>query len=130
MDSLLIRARSLRAAALVVALAAAAACHPGPVVNTGDKPANVGGTISGTVRSDGGASLAGRMVTVTNEATGAKLTTSTGSTGGYTIQVPAGKYRIDLELHAGEALSTRPDPTDVNVGDLDERRDFVVTIGR
>ena len=130
MDSLLIRATSLRAAALVIALAAATACHPGPVVNTGDKPANVGGTISGTVRADGGVSLAGRMVTVTNEATGAKLTTSTSSTGGYTIQVPAGKYRLDVELHAGETLSTRPDPTEVNVGDLDDRRDFIVTVRR
>jgi hypothetical protein len=120
----------LRAVALVIALAATGACHPGPIVNSGDKPANVGGTISGTVRSDGGTSLAGRVVTVTNEATGAKLTTSTSTTGGYTIQVPAGKYRLDLELHAGEALSTRPDPTDVNVGDLDERRDFVVTLGK
>jgi hypothetical protein len=127
-DSLLTRGAYLRAAALTIALAAVVACHPGPVINTGDKPSNVGGTISGTVRSDAGASLAGRMVTVTNEATGAKLTTSTSSSGGYTIQVPAGKYRLDLELHTGETLSTRPDPTDVNVGDLDERRDFIVTV--
>jgi hypothetical protein len=129
-DPLLTRATSCRAAALVIALAATVACHPGPVVDTGDRPPNVGGTISGTVRADGVVALAGRMVTATNEATGAKLTTSTSSTGGYTIQVPAGKYRLDLELHTGETLSTRPDPTDVNVGDLDDRRDFVVTVQR
>ena len=130
MDSFLTRAAQLRAVAIVIALAATVACHPGPVVNSGDKPPNVGGTISGTVRADGGTALAGRMVTATNESTGAKVTTSTGTTGGYTIQVPAGKYRLDVELQAGEMLSTRPDPTDVNVGDLDDRRDFIVTVRR
>ena len=121
---------NVRALALVALLAAA--CAPrGPVVDTGAKPPDVGGTIAGTVRADAGAvSLAGRKVTAINEATGARFEVSTGTDGGYTIKVPRGTYRLDVELRAGETLTTRPDPTEVNVGDLDPGRNFVVTARR
>ena len=46
------------------------------------------------------------------------------------MQVPEGTYRLDVELMAGEALATRPDPTHINSGDLDAERNFVVTVRR
>ena len=39
--------------------------------------------------------------------------------GGYTIKVPEGTYRLELELRASETLGKKPDDTHVNNGDLD-----------
>jgi hypothetical protein len=110
-------------------LVAAAGCAPrGPVVDTGARPEGVGGTIAGSVRTIAETTpLSGRKVTATNEATNARFETSTGTSGGYSLKVPAGKYRLDVELRSGETLDTRPDPTDVGVGDIDSARDFVIT---
>jgi hypothetical protein len=119
---------SFRHAMVCLGLAAAlAACHREPVIDTGERPPDVGGTVSGTVRSPAGEALSGRRVTAVETMTGARFEESTTSTGGYTIKVPAGTYRLDVELRTGESLATRPEPTDVNVGDLDGQRDFVVT---
>ena len=116
-----------RAAATACLLALLTACHPGPVANAGSKPPAVGGTIAGNVRADA-VPLVGRKVTVINEATGARLETTTATNGGYTIQVPAGTYRLEVEVHQGETIASRPDPTKVDVGDLDPDRNFVLTV--
>jgi hypothetical protein len=107
----------------------ATACAPrGPVVDTGARPQGVGGTIAGTVRTTGEMTpLTGRKVTAVNEDTNATFETSTGITGGYTLKVPAGTYRLAVELRGGESLDVQPEPTDVGVGDIDSARDFVVT---
>lgn len=116
--------------AAIALVAAVIACAPrGPVVDTGARPVGVGGTIAGSVRASGEvAPLSGRKVTATNEATGSKYETSTSADGGYTLKVPSGTYRLDVELRPGEAFATRPDVTDVGVGDIDSARDFVVTV--
>jgi hypothetical protein len=69
-------------------------------------------------------------VTVIDVATGAKLETSTAVNGGYSIKVPAGTYRIEVELREGETFETRPEETQVNVGDVDAERNFVITVKR
>jgi hypothetical protein len=104
-------------------------CAPrGPVIDTGNAPPDVGGTIAGTVRaSDGSTSLSARQVTATDASTGTRFMASTASNGGYTIKVPAGTYRLQVELRPGEALVMEPESTQVNVGDLDAGRDFVIT---
>jgi hypothetical protein len=100
-------------------------------VDTGARPAGVGGTIAGSVRSSGDANpLSGRKVTAIDNATGGRYETTTGANGGYTLKVPSGTYRLEVELRAGEAFETRPDATDVGVGDIDSARDFVVTVRR
>ena len=118
----------LRVWASAAAIVLAAACAPGgPVIDTGTRPEGVGGTIAGNVRGTGDTvPLSGRKVTAINEATQARFETTTGTSGGYTLKVPAGKYRLELELRDGEAFETRPDATDVSVGDIDSARDFVV----
>jgi hypothetical protein len=105
-------------------------CGPrGPILGGGTTPPGVGGTIAGIVKSDGGTTvLTARKVTAVNVETGARFEGSTASNGGYTIQVPKGKYRLELELRPGETLKDEPVSTDINVGDLDARRDFVVTV--
>jgi hypothetical protein len=108
------------------------ACLPrGPVVDTGPKPEGVGGTISGTVRaSQGAVPLGARKVTAINVETGARYEASTSAGGGYTIKVPRGKYRVEVELQAGETLANAPAETEINVGDVDAQRNFEVTIRR
>jgi hypothetical protein len=119
-----------QALACLAALAVTLACAR-PVVDTGARPAGVGGTIAGIVRASGEATpLSGRRVTAVNQATGNRYETSTALNGGYTFKVPVGTYRLDVELREGESYETRPDATDVGVGDIDSARDFVLTVRR
>ena len=106
-----------------------AGCHPSrPVVDTGTRP-DVGGAIAGRVTAnDGTTALSARKVTAVNESTGARFEVSTATNGGYTVRVPPGMYRIEVELRRGETLTTEPSPTDVEAGDLDAGRDFVVAV--
>ena len=114
-------------AAIVLALSFTAACHPGPILNTGTE-VQAGGTIAGLVQATGGTvPIAGRKVTVTNVATNVQYSATTADNGGYTIKVPEGTYRIEVELRPGETLAKRPDETQVNNGDLDPGRDFEIT---
>ena len=110
-------------------LVATAGCAPrGPVVDTGARPEGVGGTIAGSVTAtEQTTPLPGRKVTAVNQGTNARFETSTGVNGSYTLKVPAGTYRLDVELRSGELLGSRPDATDVGVGDIDSARDFVIT---
>ena len=112
---------------LVCVAALSTACHPGPVVNA--EPNKVGGTIAGIVKTaDASVAVPGRKVTVIEVKTGARHETTTGTNGGYTIQVPEGTYRFELELRPGETLAKQPAQTHVNNSDLDASRDFVITI--
>jgi uncharacterized protein YfaS (alpha-2-macroglobulin family) len=121
--------RLIKRATILVLLTVSVACHPfrGPVV--GGTEQQVGGTIAGIVSaSDGTTALTGRKVTATNTATQARFDTTTAGNGGYTIKVPEGTYRIEVELRSGETLSKQPGETHINNGDLDSGRDFVVTV--
>jgi hypothetical protein len=122
------------ATAVLVCFAAlsAAACgsglaRPGPAINT--HPAQVGGTIAGIVKTaDASVAVPGRKVTVIEVTTGARHETTTAANGGYTIQVPKGTYRFEIELRPGEALAKQPEQTHVGDADLDTSRDFVITM--
>ena len=115
----------------VVVLLLSLACSPGgPVIDTGPRP-DVGGSISGIVTANDGATPLGtRRVTAVNVDTGGRIDTSTTSTGGYTMRVPRGTYRLEVELRPGETLATQPDSTEVNAGDLDAGRNFVVAVAK
>jgi hypothetical protein len=105
-----------------------AGCHPGPVVDAGAKQPSVGGTIAGIVTTaDASVAVPGRKVTAIETTTGSRYDATTASNGGYTIRVPEGTYRIEIELKPGEALAKQPDTTKVSNSDLDPGRDFVIT---
>ena len=105
-------------------------CHGQPVVDTTPK-ASVGGTIAGIVSSDANAALANRKVTATERRDGNQGTDAmTATNGGYTIKVPEGTYKLEVELHEGEAVAKQPDQTHINNSDLDPHRDFVITVKR
>ena len=115
----------------VLMLLFAGACKPGvPVVDVGPKPPAARGTLTGTVRGPEGMSLGGRTVEIFNAATGEKFTTQTSSTGGFTIQLPAAKYRVEFPLQSGETLTKRPGTIDLGRGDIDSHVEFVVATSR
>jgi hypothetical protein len=114
------------AAFLVVV--ASAACRRGvPVVDVGPKPPVALGTITGIVRGpEGTSAVVGRSVEVVNVTTGDKQSVTTGENGGFTIKLPAGKYRLDLPLRDGETIVKRPGIVDLGRGDIDSHIEFVV----
>jgi hypothetical protein len=116
-------ARLPNALLLFVALAATA-CHPGPVLTP--KKAGVGGTIAGIVSSEANIAVPGRKVTAVNVGTGMKYEATTGANGGYTIQVPEGTYRLEVELRAGEVVVKQPPETKIDRSDLDPQLHFTI----
>jgi hypothetical protein len=83
-----------------------AACRSGvPLLNTTAAPPLVAGTITGTLSGeDGKTGIQGRKVTAINLETGARATAVTSETGGYTLKVAPGKYRMEVELAVGETV--------------------------
>jgi len=116
----------------IAALLYAGACRQGvPAVDLGPKPLNPRGTITGIVRGPEATSgMPGRTVEVVNVTTGEKHTATTASNGGFTIQLPKGKYRLELQLRAGETLVKRPDVVDLDSGDIDSHIEFVIAGAR
>ena len=103
-----------------------AARHGGPLLGGSTTPER-SGTVSGTVRTTTGLPLGGRRVSAINMATEAHYDATTAASGGYTIQVPEGKYRLEVELRGGDVIATQPPQTSVNVSDLDALLDFVIS---
>ncbi len=87
-------------------LFALGACRTGvPIVDANPGPPVVMGTITGNVSGeDGTTPVAGRKITAVNLDTSARETSTTSETGGYTFKLPAGRYRVDVELLAGEVV--------------------------
>ncbi len=113
----------------IACLISTIACRPGrPIL--GAVSVAAGGTIAGLVSaSDSTVAVPGRTVTAVNVRTGSRHTATTAGNGGYTIKVPEGTYRLEIELRAGEKLAKQPEETEVNNGDLDPGRDFTITVG-
>ncbi len=114
---------------LGVALLTLFACHPGPIIDTGPKPPVVRGTIAGIVSTASNDALAGRKVTAIETRTAQRYEATTGTNGGYTIQVPEGTYRLEVEVRQGERVTKQPAETKVDKSDLDPHRNFVITGG-
>lgn len=112
----------------VLALLFAGGCRRSvPVVDLGSKPQPARATITGIVRGpEGTSAMPARTVEVVNTATGERHTLQTHANGGFRIELPAGKYRIELTLLDGETLSRRPGVVDLDRGDIDSHIEFVV----
>ena len=102
-----------------------AARHGRPLIGGSTTPER-SGTVSGTVRTATGMPLGGRRVSAIDMTTEAHYDATTAASGGYTIQVPEGKYRLEVELRGGDVIATQPPQTSVNAGDLDAQLDFVI----
>lgn len=87
-----------------VSLLAAAGCHPKTTM-VSISSAAVGGTIAGIVYGPTDASLSDRTITLVNIDTGQRFQTATGENGGYSLRVPPGTYRLEVQLRDGEKLA-------------------------
>jgi hypothetical protein len=118
-----------------LALAAASmtwgACYSSrPVIDTGARPRVQEGTIAGHVTTNGDAPVVSRLVrAVPVDGTSAHETT-TNNAGSYTLKVPPGRYRLEVELRPGERIVKQPPENEVNPSDLDPDRDFVISMSR
>jgi hypothetical protein len=102
-----------------------AARHGRPLVG-GTVVPNPSGTISGTVTNSAGTPLEARRVSAIDMTTEQRYDATTSKEGGYTIKVPPGRYRLEVELRGGDQLSKQPAQTQVNIGDVDAQMDFVI----
>jgi hypothetical protein len=107
-------------------------CRRGvPVIDTAPKPAVARGTIAGIVRGPANTSgIPDRLVTATNIETGERHQTRTTTSGGFSIEASPGKYRVQVELHAGESLVKAPDVVTLDRGDIDSHVEFIVGTAR
>src|SRR4030088_2911221 len=82
------------------------ACHgERPIINTAPKQPSVGGTIAGLVTTeDPSVAVLSRKVTAIDVRSGTRFDATSGPNGAYTIQVPAGTYRVEVELRGNETL--------------------------
>jgi hypothetical protein len=72
------------------------------------------GSILGTVSDQSGSVISGATVTLTNEGTGAALSTTTGAAGEYTFSpVKIGSYKIDVTFKGFQTVTTRGVSVDV-----------------
>jgi len=118
-----------RALTLALALAAllGAACRPGqPLIDTTPGKNMTPGTIAGNVRTNAEDPLPGRHVHAVDTVTGQRYSAVTGVTGGFSIKVPPGKYRLELELRDQETVVQQPGIIDINKSDLDTDLNIVV----
>jgi Carboxypeptidase regulatory-like domain len=121
------RLMATTAAVLVLTLSSGCieARHGRPIVGGSVVP-NPTGTISGTVTNSAGTPLEGRRVSAIDLTTEQHYDATTAKNGGYTIKVPPGRYRMEVELRGGDQLAQQPEQTNVNVGDVDAQLNFVV----
>jgi len=97
-----------------------AGCRTGQPILGADHNMATPGTIGGILQeTGGGAPIGGRRVLAVNLGGGGRYSAVTSMTGGFSIQVPPGKYRLEVELHDGEAITKDPGTIDINKSDLD-----------
>ena len=58
---------------------------------------------------------------------GRRHSATTNVTGGFSIPVPPGKYRLEVSLRAGERLLRSPGTIDINESDLDANLEVVIS---
>ena len=107
-----------------------AGCRRGMAVDTLPQPAPANGLLRGTIRgSERSIPLDGRTVEVVNVATRQCQRATTSDTGGFSMRLAPGKYRVDLLLRDGESVVKRPGIIVLDASDPDARADFEVGTG-
>jgi hypothetical protein len=117
-----------RTGALLAALAllAAPACRMGrPLVDT-STDMTTPGTIAGIVKDPTGEPLAARVVHAVGAASAQKFSATTNITGGFSIKVPPGDYRLQVDLLEGEKVLKDPGLVHINKSDLDANLEIVL----
>ena len=110
----------------VVLLTAALGCRTGrPLLDSSRDNDQAPGTIAGIVTA-GGEPVAGRKIEAVRVGTDARYGAVTNITGGFSIPVPPGKYRLQVALQEGERVVRDPGEIDINESDLDANLEVVI----
>jgi hypothetical protein len=120
--------RHSRAIALL-AVMAVTGCRTGrPIYDSSHENHQTPGTIGGILRAGvGGEPISGRTVTAVSLAdASARYSATTNVSGGFSIKVPPGKYRLEVDLLDGERIISSPGTVDINESDLDANREVVI----
>jgi hypothetical protein len=114
----------------VLLVLASAGCRrgAGPILDTSPGPEHARGTIAGTLQKPGNVgAVAGRGVRAIDVASGRAFQAITNPAGGFTIQVPPGTYRLEVQLLAGEQVHNPPGEISVGAGDINAN--IAITVG-
>ena len=87
------------------------------------------GTIAGQVVAENGDPVQGRRVHAVPVGGAQRYSAVSSVTGGFSIQVPPGEYRLEIELQPGEVVKRDPGLIQINKSDLDAQRDIVIGPG-
>ena len=110
----------------IVLIVAALGCRTGrPLLDGSDDNDQAPGTIAGILTA-GGEPVANRRIEAVNVAGGARYSAMTNVTGGFSIGVPPGKYRLQVTLAEGERVVREPGVIDINESDLDANLEVVI----
>jgi hypothetical protein len=109
---------------LVLTGVACRSYQPLLVTAMGDK--TTPGTIAGIVSAPGGEPLSGRNVEAIDVKTAQRYSAVTNITGGFSIKVPPGEYRLHVDLQEGERIVQDPGTVHINKSDLDANLKIVV----
>ena len=121
------RILSLCRRAFPAALLIVAACRPGvPVIDPSARPPSLDGTVSGHLATTSGDRVPGRKIELVELNTGSRHSVTTDANGAFTVKVPPGKYRLDVELQSGERVEKAPKEIDINKSDLDSNLEIVI----
>ena len=107
-------------------LAALIGCRSGKSLIHRSEDPNTPGTIAGILRAQNDDRLPGRNVHAVNVETARRYSVVTSVTGGFSIPVPPGKYRLEVELQPGEKILSEPGVIDINESDLDANLEIVI----
>jgi hypothetical protein len=120
--------RRFAAVALAAALAAAIGCRTGqPIYDRTPEDQTTPGTIAAIESAGvGGEPVAGRRVHAVELSGSRRYSATTNVTGGFSIPVPPGKYRLEVELREGERILRSPGTIDINESDLDANLEVVI----
>ena len=119
----------MRIAAMAVVVAViGAGCKTGqPIYDRTPENQMTPGTIAGILSAGvGGEPIAGRAIHAVGLTGGQRYSASTSVTGGFSIPVPPGKYRLEVDLREGERILRSPGTIDINESDLDANLEVVI----
>ena len=118
------------AAVALLAALAVVGCRTGqPIYDRAPENQQTPGTIAGILTAgEGGAPVAGRAIHAVEISGGRRYSATTSVTGGFSIPVPPGKYRLEVDLRKGERVLRSPGEIDINESDLDANLEVVIGV--
>ncbi len=115
----------------VAAIVFATGCQRSAGAIAGSAAGSPHASINGIVRgAEGGSPVSGRTVSIVDVKTGERRSVQTTSTGAFRIDLPAGQYRLDVDVRDGETVLKHPNVVDLDAGDVDSHVEFVVASAR